>query len=101
MGALVIRLCVRHAGALKDYLADKSVDKVPCSLQHLLQTQHSVEASKLVAPQLCVLLAALDIAEALKFMHKSKVLHGDLKPQNILLVSVPKVRLLSLLWLCA
>lgn len=40
----------------------------------------------------CALLTALDIAEALKFMHKSTTLHGDLKPHNILLVTDMKVR---------
>jgi serine/threonine protein kinase len=39
----------------------------------------------------CALLTALDIAEALKFMHKSTTLHGDLKPHNILLVTDLKV----------
>ena len=39
----------------------------------------------------CALLAALDIAEAIKFMHKSATLHGDLKPHNILLVSDSQV----------
>jgi serine/threonine protein kinase len=84
---------------MKEYLADLSADAVPVSLRHRLATQHDVAVSQLVSAELCVLLAALDIAEALKFMHKSKVLHGDLKPQNILLVSVPKVR--APRWHCA
>ena len=33
----------------------------------------------------CVLLTALDVAEALRCMHAGNVLHGDLKPHNILL----------------
>ena len=40
----------------------------------------------------CVLLTALDIAEALRFMHRTNVLHGDLKPHNILLVKDLSVR---------
>ena len=40
----------------------------------------------------CVVLAALDVAEAIRFMHRSATLHGDLKPQNILLATVPQVR---------
>lgn len=40
----------------------------------------------------CILLTALDIAEALKFMHRVNTLHGDLKPHNILLVSDKHVR---------
>jgi serine/threonine protein kinase len=45
-----------------------------------------------IDPTLCAMLTSLDIAEALKFMHKSNTLHGDLKPHNILLVSAPQVR---------
>ena len=45
----------------------------------------------------CALLTALDIAEALKFMHKSTTLHGDLKPHNILLVTDMRVRSRTLL----
>jgi serine/threonine protein kinase len=40
----------------------------------------------------CILLTCLDVAEGLKFMHRVRTLHGDLKPHNILLVSDKNVR---------
>ena len=62
----------------------------PATLKEKLQRQRKVRIA--VGATLCALLAALDIAEALKFMHRSKTLHGDLKPQNILLTSGETVR---------
>jgi hypothetical protein len=52
---------------------------------------------------MCALLTILDIAEALKFLHRNNILHGDLKPQNILLCTAKTVRPLPnrVLWLRA
>lgn len=36
---------------------------------------------------LCALLTALDVANGMKLLHKYKILHSDLKPHNVLLVS--------------
>jgi tRNA A-37 threonylcarbamoyl transferase component Bud32 len=61
------------------------------TLVEMLRIKRKINIS--IDPTLCALLTSLDIAEALKFMHKSKTLHGDLKPHNILLVSTPSVRI--------
>jgi serine/threonine protein kinase len=61
-----------------------------CTLVQSLRIKRHMHIS--IDPTLCALLTCLDISEALKFMHKSKTLHGDLKPHNILLVSAPQVR---------
>jgi serine/threonine protein kinase len=41
---------------------------------------------------LCALLTALDVANGMKLLHKYKILHSDLKPHNVLLVSSHTVR---------
>jgi serine/threonine protein kinase len=41
---------------------------------------------------LCALLTALDVARGIKLLHKYKILHGDLKPHNVLLCSSHAVR---------
>lgn len=41
---------------------------------------------------LCALLTALDVARGIKLLHKYKILHGDLKPHNVLLAEAPEVR---------
>jgi serine/threonine protein kinase len=43
---------------------------------------------------LCALLTALDVANGMKLLHKYKILHSDLKPHNVLLVSSHTVRAL-------
>jgi serine/threonine protein kinase len=74
---------------LKDYL----VDPVKGSTKALAE-QISWKRGSRIGKTRCALLTALDIAEALKFMHKSTTLHGDLKPHNILLVTDRSVRFL-------
>lgn len=75
------------AGSLKDYLVDP--DKPPTKS---LAEEISWKRGSKIDKTRCALLTALDIAEALKFMHKAKTLHGDLKPHNILLVTDMKAR---------
>jgi serine/threonine protein kinase len=81
----------RDAGSIKDYLVDNPERQGTRTLVEMLRLKRRMSIS--IDPTLCALLTSLDIAEALKFMHKSKTLHGDLKPHNILLVSTPQVRL--------
>lgn len=83
------------AGSIKDYLVDNPERHGTHTLVEVLNLKRRMNIT--IDATLCALLTALDIAEALKFMHKSKTLHGDLKPHNILLVSA--VRPASA-WLC-
>jgi hypothetical protein len=88
------RLNARHvtqeaparAGSLKDYLVDPAKPPTKPLAQEI-----SWKRGSRINKTRCALLTALDIAEALKFMHKSTTLHGDLKPHNILLVSDKRV----------
>jgi serine/threonine protein kinase len=73
---------------VKDYLVDDP-QKGMTTLVEALRRKRNMRIS--IDPTLCALLTCLDISEALKFMHKAKTLHGDLKPHNILLVSAPQV----------
>ena len=83
---------VDATGTMKDCLDSTTNEQPTCTLQERLAVTYSVSVLPGVSKQRCVLLAMLDIAEALRFMHKSNLLHGDLKPQNVLLVSTPHVR---------
>lgn len=76
---------LNRAGAIKDYLVNDPKTQRTRTLAESLRRRRQVTVN--VDSTLCALLACLDIAEALKFMHRSKTLHGDLKPQNILIVS--------------
>lgn len=76
-----------HAGSLKDYLVDPAKPPTKPLAQEI-----SWNLGSRINKIRCALLTALDIAEALKFMHKSTTLHGDLKPHNILLVTDMRVR---------
>lgn len=67
-----------------DYLVSPLKQK-PSTLAQQITWQKSKDV--FIDRSRCSLLACLDIAEALKFMHKANTLHGDLKPHNILLVS--------------
>lgn len=71
-----------------DYLASPP-KQTPSSLAQKITWKDSKGGR--IARARCSLLACLDIAEALKFMHKANTLHGDLKPHNILLVSDSQV----------
>ena len=86
--------CRMCAGSIKDYLVDSPEKHGTRTLVEMLRLKRRLNID--IDPTLCALLTSLDIAEALKFMHKSKTLHGDLKPHNILLVSTPQARC----WLC-
>lgn len=83
---------VIHVGSMTDYLVNP-LKQTPSTLAQQIAWKHSKE--EFVDRTRCSLLTCLDIAEALKFMHKSNTLHGDLKPHNILLVSDIQVRLNS------
>ena len=82
---------------MKDYLSSNPDTRRPRSLADSLKRRANIDVG--VEPVLCAMIACLDIAEALSFMHKCDTLHGDLKPQNILLAS--SVRAPSLLVPCA
>lgn len=74
------------AGSLKDYLVKPG--QATKALSEITRKKgSSIDMLR------CILLTALDIAEALKFMHRVNTLHGDLKPHNILLVHDKHVRL--------
>ena len=77
-------------GSLVDYLARNPEDRDGWSLKAELRQRHKKLVIN-VDDTLCALYTALDVAEALKFMHKSKTLHGDLKPHNILMSADPQV----------
>ena len=62
-----------------------------CTLRDALLQQRPDLQCNVSAAQ-CVVLAALDVAEAVRFMHHSATLHCHLKAQNILVASMPQVR---------
>jgi serine/threonine protein kinase len=69
---------------MTDYLVNPLKQK-PSTLAE--QISWKKRKDDLIDIRRCSLLACLDIAEALKFMHKANILHGDLKPHNILFVT--------------
>lgn len=78
---LQMRIAMEHCdlGSLKDYLVKPG--QATKALSEITRKKgSSIDMLR------CILLTALDIAEALKFMHRVNTLHGDLKPHNILLV---------------
>jgi serine/threonine protein kinase len=79
-----------HAGSLYDYLLRKPATEGSRALKFALSTLKGHQVS--MDSKLCALLTILDIAEALKFLHRNSILHGDLKPQNILLCKAETVR---------
>jgi Protein kinase domain len=44
-----------------------------------------------VAVQAVIVRCALDIARGVQHLHHSEIIHGDLKPQNIMLTTIPEV----------
>eukprot|EP00892_Ulva_mutabilis_P007987 jgi/Ulvmu1/5560/UM023_0097.1 len=80
---LQMRIAMEHCdlGSLKDHLAQPGQPT-----RTLADAVTKARCSGSIDMLRCVLLTALDIAEALRFMHRTNVLHGDLKPHNILLV---------------
>ena len=79
--------CRTCAGSLRVYLTPPEGEP-----QHLSTLVSKNKCGLDVCALRCVLLTALEVAEALQFMHERDVLHGDLKPDNILLARDVQVR---------
>lgn len=83
---LQLRIAMEYCclGSLKDYLA--SVGALPVD-----NMAHQALWKKLckngLSCDLCCAMTALDVAKGLLYMHKSHILHADLKPHNILLAA--------------
>jgi len=77
-------------GSLQDYLKQPgAVGSKPVVPLHIARGG-SMEQT------LCALMTTLDIARGLRLLHKYHVIHGDLKPHNVLVSRATDVRVLLL-----
>lgn len=76
-GRLVLTMAC--AGSLREYLTTKPEQRLPISVS-ISQNKRG----KTIPADYCAMLTALDIAEALKYMHKNRILHSDLKVRLVL-----------------
>ena len=74
------------AGSLVGHLSNSSSRRRSLS-KHLSKDKCGRDIDSLR----CVLLTALDISKAVRFMHGSNFIHGDLKPHNILIADASEV----------
>eukprot|EP00892_Ulva_mutabilis_P007988 jgi/Ulvmu1/5561/UM023_0098.1 len=79
---IAMELC--DLGSLAGYLS-----KPGWRGEHLSVRVARRQCGRDVSAARCALLTALNIAEALRHMHVNSVIHGDLKPHNVLLARAP------------
>ena len=77
-----------RAGSVRDWVSHVAGQKYG-ALYSSLPTK---AGTKGCGRTLCALLTSLDVANGMKLLHKYKILHSDLKPHNVLLVSSHTVR---------
>eukprot|EP00892_Ulva_mutabilis_P004834 jgi/Ulvmu1/2722/UM014_0179.1 len=79
---MVMEIC--DLGSVRDWVSPTAGQKYG-ALYSALPTKAGTKGCG--SRTLCALLTSLDVANGMKLLHKYKILHGDLKPHNVLLCS--------------